>query len=828
MRDFYTSVVQYGNQILVRSIRDGLPQRFKVDFNPTLYTTSKSKTALDEGWKSLYNVPVYEVKPGDIKETKEFIKTYSGAMEIFGQTNYAYQYINETYGSNSISFDSDLLKIVAIDIETANEESGFPEPKYAREEILLITVRDLVTKKSITFGSRPYDGEHKDEYVLCRNEEILLRSFLTHWQERYPDIVTGWNTNTFDIPYIINRIDKMYSMESKKLSPWNSVSERTIKENDKEIQTFNILGVESLDYLELYKKYSLRSVENYKLDHIAYIELDERKLDHSKWNTFKDFYTNDWNTYVDYNYHDVLLIDKLDEALKLIDQHLNIAYRARINYEEAFSPVRIWDTIIYHYLLERKIIIPSNEHHTKGKLEGAYVKEPIIGFHKYVASFDLSSLYPHLIMQYNISPETLTSTRIPVTIEKLLEKTELPKTDYAMAANGWCYRKDKRGFLPELMDSMYIDRSTVKKKMLKLEQEYESDKTKKHLKKEILQLDNLQMALKIILNSAYGAVGMPYFRYYDLRMAESITLSGQFAIRWIANKINKYLNAALKTENLDFIIASDTDSVYVSLEKLIESIPNSGNTDEEKIKYMDKFCEKILSPYIDKCYIELAEYTNAYAHKMQMKREVLADKGLWVAKKRYILRVHNSEGVQYEKPKLKIMGLEIIKSSTPAIIKDKLKESIDIIFDQTNIKLINYIDACKKEFRSYDVEDIAIPSTVNGMVKFADDKTIYAKGCPIFVRAGLLYNNQIKTNKLENKYPMIGAGEKLKYVFLKIPNTIRENVIGFPVELPKELDLHKFIDYDTQFDKVFVKPLENILKPIGWNTRQLSTLDDFF
>lgn len=828
MQEFYTSVVQYGNQLSVRSIRDGLPQRFKVNFNPTLYTTSKSKTSPDEGWKSLYGVPVYEIKPGDIKDTKEFVKTYADAMEILGQTNYAYQYIHETYGSDSIQFDSELLKVVAIDIETANEESGFPEPKYAREEILLITVRDIHTKKSVTFGSRPYNGKHANEYVFCHNEEILLRSFLTHWQERYPDIVTGWNTNTFDIPYIINRIDKMYSMESKKLSPWNSVNERTIKENDKEIQTFNILGVESLDYLELYKKYSLNSVESYKLDHIAYIELGKNKLDHSKWNTFKEFYSNDWELYVDYNYVDTQLIDELDEQLKFIDQHLNIAYRARINYEEAFSPVRIWDSIIYHYLLDKKIIIPANERQHKGKLEGAYVKDPIVGFHKYVASFDLSSLYPHLIMQYNISPETLTSTRVPVTIDGLLNKMELPDTDYAIAASGWCYKRDKRGFLPELMESMYIDRSTIKKNMLTLEQEYEKDKSKTYLKREILQLDNLQTALKIILNSAYGAVSMPYFRYYDLRMAESITLSGQFAIRWIANKINRYLNTALKTENLDFIIASDTDSVYVSLEKLIQSVPNSGNTDEEKIQYMDKFCEKILSPYIDKCYVELAEYTNAFAHKMQMKREVLADKGLWVAKKRYILRVHNSEGVQYEKPKLKIMGLEIIKSSTPTIVRDKLKASIDIIFDQTNVQLIQFIETCRKEFNTFAVEDIAIPSTVNGMVKFADEKNIYSKGCPIYVRAGLLYNNQVKVNKLDQKYPLIGAGEKIKFVFLKQPNTIHENVVGFPTELPKEFNLHKYIDFDTQFEKVFIKPLENILKPIGWNTRQQSTLDDFF
>ncbi len=828
--NFYTSAVQYGNKILVRSIQDGLPHKAKIDFYPTLFTTSKKPSAETSKWKSLYGIPVYEINPGSINDCKEFIKSYEHVegFNILGQTNYAYQYIAETY-SNDIKFDSDLLKIVSIDIETADEEEGFPKPKYANEEILLIGISDMKTKTKKIFGTRPYTGQYKESYVLCQDESSLLKQFIAHWQERVPDIVSGWNINFFDMPYIVNRINKVLGSEySKKLSVWNIVHERMEKLNDDEVLTVDIVGTSCLDYLDLYKKYSMSTEETYKLDHIAYIVLGERKVDHSEWNSFKEFYSNNFELFTDYNAQDVELINRLDDELKFIELHLTMAYMAKINYSEAFSPVRLWDATIYHYLLAQNIVIPNQDRSSvKGELEGAFVKPPQLGFHNWVASFDLASLYPHLIMQSNISPETITTTRHNVTIDGLLNKMELPKTDYAVTANGWCYSKEKRGFLPQLMDTMYVNRSIKKKEMLKLEQQREQDKSNKELSKEITRLHNIQMALKITLNSAYGALGMPYFRYYDLRMAEGITTGGQLSIKWIAAKLNKYLNSAMKTTDYDYIIAMDTDSCYISLAKLIDSnIPDK--TTAEKIQFMDTFCSKVLTPYIAKSYTELAEYLNSYDQKMQMKREVLADKGLWTAKKRYALRVHNSEGVQYDKPKMKIMGIDIVKATTPPIIKDKLKQTLDIIFDQTNDDLIKFIDKTKKEFKTYNVEDIAIAKSVNGMANYQNDKTIFSKGCPLQVRAGLLYNHTLKTHNLTQKYPSIASGDKLKYVFLKLPNTLKQNVIGFPGRLPEEFNLSKYIDYDTQFEKVFLKPLGNIIKPIGWHLEEVSSLDAFF
>ncbi len=296
INEFYTNAIQYGNKILVRSIRDGLPQKQKIDFYPTLYTTS-GKSSESSSFKSLHGVELYEIKPGTINDCKDFIKTYENAMPVYGQTNYAYQYIEENYKTD-IKFDSDLLKIIAIDIETANEESGFPHPKYANEEILLITVRDLKTKSTKIFGSRPYEGKHKADFVLCKDENQLLQQFVTHWQQRIPDIITGWNIDNFDIPYIINRLLRTIGEDYvKKLSPWNIVNERSKKVNNVEQQTYEILGVSSLDYIELYKKYSKKNQESYRLDHIAFVELGERKLDHSQWNTFKEFYSGEYDTH---------------------------------------------------------------------------------------------------------------------------------------------------------------------------------------------------------------------------------------------------------------------------------------------------------------------------------------------------------------------------------------------------------------------------------------------------------------------------------------------------------------------------------------------------
>jgi DNA polymerase elongation subunit (family B) len=826
--EFYTSVHPIGDRIFIRGVENGKRYQRKLDFSPTLYVTSKKPSK----WKTLEGSFVDEVNPGSIKDTREFIKRYEGVQgfDVYGNSNYAYQYISDNY-SHDVNWDMEQIKVFTIDIETATE-NGFPDIRAANEEVLLITVKELATKRIITFGSKSYVNPREDViYVNCKDEHNLLTQFLEFWIKSYPDVITGWNTDFFDMPYLIRRIEReLGDGESNKMSPWGYVNERkTFIKGSEEIH-YDIVGIAQLDYLELYKKYTYSKQESYRLDYIAEQELGDKKKVNPG-DSFKDFYTNHWQQFVDYNIHDVELVDKLEDKMRLIELHLTMAYNAKINFEDVYSQVRMWDTIIYNHLRKKGIVVPAKSYSGKdAQFEGAYVKDPIIGLHKWMASFDLNSLYPHLIMQYNISPETLTSEKISVTVDKLLNQeidtTYVKQRDLALTANGWTYTKEFKGFMPELMEQMYANRSKFKKQMLKIEQEYQNDKTKVHLLKDISRLNNLQMAMKIALNSAYGAMGNQYFRYFDIRMAEGITTSGQLSIRWMANKLNAFLNKTLKTEGKDYVVAIDTDSIYLTLELLVEKTCQ-GKTDEQKIKFMDKICEDVFQPFIDSGYQELADYMNAYSQKMQMKREVLADKGIWTAKKRYILNVHNSEGVQYEKPKIKVMGLEMVKSSTPAVIRDKLRDSIEVILKGNQADLQNYIMDFRKQFDKLPVEEIAFPRGVNGLKQYAGSP-IYSKGTPIHVRGALLFNHYTKKMGLDKKYQAIRDGDKIRFIYVRKPNPFQEDVIAFSQELPPEFELHSYIDYDKMFEKVFTDALQIVIQPLGWSTSEQSSLEDFF
>ena len=508
------------------------------------------------------------------------------------------------------------------------------------------------------------------------------------------------------------------------------------------------------------------------------------------------------------------------------------AYDAKVNYEDVYTQVRMWDVLIHNYLLDKRMVIPQKKVKRKNEAyEGAYVKEPEPGAYNWVVSFDLNSLYPHLIMQYNISPETLIENKHPtVTVDKILneELTFEMYKDSAICANGAMFRKDIRGFLPELMDKMYNERVIFKKRMLQAKQQYEKTPTKA-LEKEIARCNNIQMAKKISLNSAYGAIGNQYFRYYKLANAEAITLSGQVSIRWIENRMNKYLNKVLKTEGEDYVIASDTDSIYLNMGPLVESVyKGREKTTEGVVTFLNKVCEMELEKYIDRCYEELATYVNAYDQKMFMKRENIAERGIWTAKKRYILNVWDSEGVRYDEPKLKMMGIEAVKSSTPAPCRTMIKDGLKLMMNGTEEDVIDFIDKCRVKFKELPPEEIAFPRSVSDVVKYRSHADIYAKGTPIHCRGALLYNHYLKEKKLTNKYSLINNGEKIKFLYLKKPNIIQENVISFIQDFPHELGLDKYIDYDLQFEKSFVEPLKSILDAIGWNVEKTVNLELFF
>jgi len=827
---YYTNVQMVGNDFLVRGYENGKAFTSRDHFQPTLFVPSRKKTK----YTTLDGKYVGAIQPGTVRDCREFIRKHENVEKfpIFGNRRYIYQYISDRY-PDQIDFDLSNMNLVTIDIEVKSE-NGFPSVEKCDEELLLISLLSFSTKDIITFGVGPFTNtDPKVKYVQCVDEYDLLQRFLAHWHSNIPEIVTGWNCQLYDIPYLAKRITRILGEKPcKTLSPWGLVTNEEIFLQGRPHLVYDIGGVTVLDYLDLYKKFTYKAQESYRLDYISSVELGQKKLDHSEFDTFKDFYTNGWQKFVEYNIIDVKLVDALEEKMKLVELAVTMAYDAKVNFTDVFYQVRMWDMIIYNDLKKKNIAIPPKEDEDKSdKYAGAYVKEPKPGVYEWVVSFDLNSLYPHLIMQYNISPETLLEERFRgVSVDKLLnEEVDLSNLkDVTVCPNGAVFTTKKRGFLPKLMDKIYSERVIFKKKMIQAKKDYEK-KPSKALEREISRCNNIQMAKKIQLNSAYGAIGNNYFRYYKLANAEAITLGGQFSIRWIENRMNKYMNNVLKTTGEDYVIASDTDSIYLNMGHFVDAVfKGREKTTEGIVNFLDKVCEVELEKYISSSYEALATYVNAYEQKMFMKRETIAERGIWTAKKRYILNAWDIEGVRFAEPKLKIMGLEAVKSSTPAPCRKLIKDALKVIMTKTEDDVIEFIENARSNFNKLPPEEIAFPRSVSNVTKYENKNSIYSKGTPIHVRGSLLFNYYVKKNQLDNKYNMINNGEKIKFVYLKKPNLIHENVISFINQFPNELGLQKYVDYDLQFTKSFVEPVKAILDSIGWSVEKTATLESFF
>ena len=829
---FYTHFSKLGNQILVRGYKDGRRFNEKVEYNPTLYLPAGTK---DAEYRTLDGQSLAAVSQGTMRDATEFMKRYEDVdnFKVYGSTNFPYVYINETY-PGKIDYDPQQIKIANIDIEVGSE-NGFPEPESASEPITAITFK--IAGHLYVFGCGEFNNYRDDvTYVRCRDENNLIMRFLDLWEETSPDIVTGWNIQFFDIPYLNNRITKLMGDNTvQRLSPFRRINDRTITNHNKPQTIFEFVGIATLDYLELYRKFTYSQQESFSLNHIAYLELGEKKLDYSEVESLHQLYVTNFQKFIEYNIRDVELVDRIDAKMQLIDMALALAYDAKVNYTDVFTQVRMWDTLIHNDLIEKNIVVPQNVHTSKdSQFAGAYVKDPIVGMHEWVVSFDLNSLYPHLIMQYNISPETIVEGRhTSVSIDNLLNGEYQSQNEYCMAANGHYFKRDKQGFLPAMMQRMYDDRSLYKKKMIEAQKAYEKEtnkERKREITNQISKYKNLQLAKKVQLNSAYGALGNQYFRFFDTRQAEAITLSGQLAIRWIEKKLNSYLNKLLKTKDIDYVIASDTDSVYVNLGPLVHMV--YGSKSETKVEtivdFIDKACTKKFEPFIDKSYQELADYMNSFEQKMQMKREVIANKGIWTAKKRYILNVYDSEGVQFAEPKLKMMGIEAVKSSTPMSCRDKIKESLKIVMNGNEQEFQDFVNNFKQEFKSLPFEDIAFPRGVSELTKYKSSSELYSKGTPIHVRGAIIFNSLIEKHKLTKKYQLIQDGDKTKFCYMKVPNPFQENVFSILTVLPKEFNFTKFIDYNLQFEKAYLDPLRTIVNTIGWKPERGSSLESFF
>ena len=940
MSEFYTNIHQKGNYLYLRGIDNGHSYTKKVYFEPTLYQPSKNPNS---PFKGVMGENLEPVKPGSIADCRKYISQYENVsnFDIFGNETWTAQYLGDMY-KGTIDYDPSQVRVFYLDIEVQSgltfgpngefnyrDDAGFPHAQLAEHPITLIGLFDSITKryKIFGFGNSKEDyskskhfqnikengGQHDIDpddidYIRCDNEKDLLVKFLTYWSTNYPDIYTGWNTEGFDTPYIINRMTKILGGEvTKRLSPHGIINSHTRTDDyGNEFVKYNITGVSQIDYMELYKNFTYTIQDSYKLDHIATVELGDGKLSYEEAGTLLKLFRVDYQKYTEYNAIDVLVVRRLDDKLKFLDLIMRIAYYAKVNYEDVFSPVKTWDAIIYNYLLDRNICVPRTKVKDKPRqFAGAFVKDPRIGKMKWIASVDLSSLYPHLIMQYNIGPETLVPySKLPQEVkewrnnlymydfdsngdpviegprgrlewirrltEKEIDLSLCEKYNLSFAANGEFFSKEKPSFLNNLMDETYTKRSFEKKKKLRYEQElvwlkdnnspddsivsknrnldgldskffYDSTLSEVErnqrihdVTKEIARLHGLEMALKILLNSAYGILGSRYFRYFDLRVAEAITMSGQANIIYIASRISEEVNRLSKTDtSIDRVPYIDTDSNYIDCEPLVDIYTDNMksknvNVDSEMITdWLSGLFTKHFEPFIDNKYQEFAKYQNAYAHKMFMDREVIAESAMWTAKKRYIMKVLDSEGVRYAKPKYKVMGQDAIKSTTPEVCRDKLKEIYKVILDGDEEQLQDFVSDFKTEHKKMEPHMIAFNGGANGLAKYKCDKKVYVDGTPWRTRGALLYNNRV--SEVEGTIAEeIMESDKVKFVALKTPNIVKYKTVAFPRFLEKDLGIHPYIDYNVMFQKTFLTPIQPMLDQLGWEHTKTGSLMGLF
>lgn len=842
MSNFYTFFRRWGNTIHVREVVDGRRVMNKYRFAPTLYV----QTNKESPYRSLFGHPLSPKKFDSISEAKKFCSQYEGVdgFKVYGNTNWEYSCVRDRY-PGEIQFDESQIVTFFVDIETeVDPEEGFPEASKANQRISLITIFDGHQFRTWMMKDYAPTMEHPG-MVFKRvfvDEYDMLFDFIQYFSSRAPDVLTGWNIESFDVPYIINRCRKVVGESAtSQLSPYNDIREREVDAG----VVYDIVGVECLDYIELYKKFIPGERESYSLDFITELELKEAKLE-NPYSSFRDFYTKDWDRFVDYNIHDVSLVWKLEQKLKLIRLSFTLAYLVKMNYSDVFGTVKPWDIYIQNSLLDDNKFVEAEFSPGKSSrsIMGGYVMDPTPGKYRWPVSVDATALYPSIMMSWNISPETLVQpNEVPaellpwydrIQIEDFLTgepPTELlKKYDLSMTANGQFFRRDKQGIVPMLLMRVADLRKTAKDRMLLLKQEVKKypDDSPEHadIKRQIASLDSTQMAAKTFGNGLYGAMANVYFRFFDFRMAEGITSSGQYFIRHTATNVSAIIDSI--NGEPGSLVYCDTDSNFFTLAPLVDRL---GITDAATItEAIDKFFEARIAPKIQRVCDDIAQRNNCAINRLSMKREKICSSGIWVTKKRYALMVCDNEGVRYAVPEASVTGLEVKRSSTPKVCREYLKSAIDIILLKGEADLQQFVETVREEFLTLTPYQIGKPSGVNGLRKYSmKGPQIYVQSrCPRHVKAALVYNYHLDRMTLKASYPSIGEGGKARYVELKVPNPLHQEVVSFVDELPREFGVDSYIDYDKMFYLTFLKPLDRLCASCGWTTKKVNTLADFF
>ena len=891
MSRFYTNVEKRGSKIYLKYADKATQKRGKVevDFKPNLYVAGTANPVA----KNMRGEPLEMVSFDSMKEMSEFIDRYKGidGYKMYGQRDSVFQFIAK-YFPGKIDFDPSLIHGAIADIEVFSGDvkvgddgklqvvrGPFPEPTEANYPISMLTIYHTATGKFHAWGTEVFKGHRIGTYqhnpmhprvgkldVVYKgfdDEKAMLADMVMWFQEQDFDYTSGWYFEEFDVPYLVNRIRKVLGTTmANKMSPWGIIKDRTIKSLRGDIPTFEFMGSSILDSLNLFKKHGYMEPPDWKLGTVAQIILGEDKISYEEEGSINNLYVLNYQKSVEYNIIDVDLVKRMDDKMQFFLLTMVLAYMTKSNLPDTLATVKPWSALAYTKLHEKGIEPELRPLSMISKdIVGGFVKEVIPGKYRWAVSGDLNSLYPHLMQQYNLGIETIveawelpdevnnsipTNFTIDDLVEKRIDLSVLKKYNLCMTANRQFFRRDTMAIFNELTREIYTSRAAVKKDMKKDEQVLvdllnhlkKSDETAKNhpdvlaLERAIATKNNTQQAFKILMNGLYGAMANKYFtEYYDIRIAEGITTSGQLSIKWVSRKLNEYLNTLLNMQGHDFVIANDTDSCYLCLAPLIDKIFKGKDKTPEEIEkvtdFLDTLFKKKIEPFIDECYKELADYVNAHDQRMFMKRETIATAAIWTAKKRYVMHAMDVEGVRYPEPKVKYTGVEAKRSSFPAQCRKWMVECYGIALSGDEKQLQDRVKEIRAAYMQQSIADIAGVTGVNNLDEYADPNTVFRKGSPRHVKATLFHNKLINDLKVDRLRP-IESGDKVLIVSLKKGNPQGIDAIAFQGELPAEFNLTKYVDYEATFGRTFLEPVMNVLRAINWNAEAQASVMDFF
>lgn len=840
----YTSVMRDGNDILLMGYsHDKEPIKKRVKFEPELFLPKDDGT-----YTSLLQKKFAPKKFDSIGSVREYVDQYKELYSIHGISDMSRQYVCRNF-RGKLSHSIYPIQVWWFDIET-KVSKGFPKPETAAEQISLITLFNRTSKKIYTWSLHAIDdptvnsglseeeiekekewiNAHNVDFRSFSNEESMLLDFLKFVHANRLDILSGWNSDAFDIPYLFNRlVNVLGESMAAKLSPWKIIEERTVHITEtKSFKTYDIGGINHLDLMELYKKFNPGSKESFSLDFISNYELGEKKVE-LPGEDFKDSYSRFWATFVRYNIQDVLLLEKLDRKKQMIELCLAVAYMAKCSYSDVFSAMRTWECFITNSFYEKNMVEPwSKTRQESISLPGAYVHDPKAGRYRWVVSVDATALYPSIMMQNNLSPETIISVLANVSPETIIDGN-LPdlQPGTILSANGLITTSEFTGFIPELTRFVFDGRKEAKDQMLDLKKKLSdmSPSEKSAAELEIAALNTRQSVLKVLGNSLYGVCALKHFRYYNFSIASAITLSGQLYLKKTMKLINDALNKIAGTVDVEYAFYGDTDSIFFTADAIVQKFW-SDKDDKTIVGNLEKFVMKVLQPEINSKLVVLTEQMGAPETLLNFKLEGISKDAIWLAKKRYIAALMYNEGVWYDPIDYKIMGMEIVRSSTPKFIKKKLKEAVEIIVSGKEEDLHTFVENFKVEFMKQGYDTISFPRGCNGIETYRDATNIFKPKTPQHVRGALIFNSLIKKYGLDAAVPEIGDGDRIKFILLRKPNTAFSDVIAYNgSKIPEQFDLEKFIDWNLMFDKVFIGPLEGVLEAVNWTTEEQNTLD---